>query len=554
MMCTWDTSKFLIFSDNGIPLIYYSHLTSIAIFFLLFVITFLPLRPWPKAAFRTMMLVYITWLFGDLVLWGNENINHILFFWSVVNLVEPLIFVASYIHFVSFSEKRHITMREFITFAVLLFPTLIMSFTRLSVTGFDYTNCDRNVIEGVAAYYNYFLEAVFTGLLAIAAFKQWHIRRLHNQGTGRVLLVGASLILLLLSFLAANFLGTYFEAYNISQLGHIAVPIFAALLVYVTVKFETFEPRVLIADVSTGTLLILIFSLFFIRDANTQIYIISGTFLLAVIFAYFLVSGIRKEVDTRQHIQTLATDLSKANNRLVELDKQKSEFVSFATHQLKSPLAAMRGYASLILDGDYGEISTAAREPLSRIFESTKTLANVVEGYLNISRIELGTMKYDFTPHDIRAMVSDVIAELEPNTKKAGINLSFEVNKEDDFIVQADPDKLKQVFANLIDNSVKYTPTGSVNVSVTKKQDPTKGTLVLFSVKDTGIGMSEKTIESLFHKFTRAYNANKTNIHGTGLGLFVAKEIVEAHKGHVWAESEGEGKGSQFYVELPSVK
>jgi signal transduction histidine kinase len=302
-----------------------------------------------------------------------------------------------------------------------------------------------------------------------------------------------------------------------------------------------------------GSLIVLVFSLYFIQGTIAHNYIISLSLLLTFVFSFFLVRSIRKEVELRKHIESLATSLQTSNDRLLELDKQKSEFVSFATHQLKSPLAAMRGYASLILEGDYGDIPAQAHEPLNRIFESTKTLANVVEGYLNISRIELGTMKYDFAHHDIRAMVSDVIAELKRNTEKAGITLSFDVSLQDSFVVDADPDKLKQVFMNLIDNSVKYTPSGTVKVSLTKTYHDL-GAHILFAVKDTGIGMTEKTIASLFQKFTRAYNANKTNIHGTGLGLYVAKQIVIAHRGRVWAESAGEGKGSQFYVELPSAK
>lgn len=548
MICDWSTATYLIFSENGIPLIYYSHLSSIAIFTLLIIVSFLPLKPWPKVSFRLLSAVYIFWLFGDLVLWGNDKIDNIMFFWSLVNLIEPLIFASAYIYFISFTEKRSITLREFFTMGVLFVPTFIMATTNLSVVGFDYTNCDRNVIEGIAAYYNYFIEAVFLLLMLYHSAKNIISSIKQKQIITRNLMATISLFSLLGSFLLANFLGTYFEAYSISQLGHIAVPIFAGILLFTTIRFETFEPRVILVDVCTGALIILIFSLYFVEEKVSQNYIISITLFLSIIFSYLLINGIQKEVSMRKKNEVLVKELEVANKKLVELDKQKSEFVSFATHQLKSPLAAMKGYASLILDGDYGEVAPPVHESVSRIFESAKTLANVVEDYLNISRIELGSMKYYFSNHNIKSMVEDVIAEIEPNIKKSGLKFSVDIPA-GEYTTSADPDKLKQVFMNLIDNSVKYTPTGSIVVSLRRN-----GEKILFKVEDTGIGMSEKTISSLFEKFTRAYNANKTNIHGTGLGLYVARQIVEAHHGKVWAESDGEGKGSRFFVELDVQK
>ena len=106
MNCEWDTAKFLIFSNNGIDLIYYSHFTSIAIFAALLLLTFLKLKPWPKNAFRAMAISYILWLACDLILWGNEKPDHIMFFWTIINLVEPLIFAAGYAYFVAFIGKR----------------------------------------------------------------------------------------------------------------------------------------------------------------------------------------------------------------------------------------------------------------------------------------------------------------------------------------------------------------------------------------------------------------------------------------------------------------
>ena len=277
--------------------------------------------------------------------------------------------------------------------------------------------------------------------------------------------------------------------------------------------------------------------------------IIEGSLLaISVILGIYLIRSVDKEVEVRRKIEKLATDLETANVRLTELDRQKSEFVSFATHQLRAPLTAMKGYASMILEGDMGVLSDEAKLGVSRIFDSAKTLTSIVDDYLNITRIELGTMKYAFETIDWRALIDDILGELKPNIEKSGLAFSFKVQDENtDYRITADRDKFKQVIANLIDNSMKYTPKGSVALSLSFDRPKDK---FVFKIQDTGIGVDPEVLPHLFAKWTRAGNANKTNIKGTGLGLFVAKEIITAHHGEVRAESVGEGKGSTFIVEM----
>ncbi|MEK7560265.1 MAG: GAF domain-containing sensor histidine kinase [Patescibacteria group bacterium] len=236
-----------------------------------------------------------------------------------------------------------------------------------------------------------------------------------------------------------------------------------------------------------------------------------------------------------------------SNGKLQELDKQKTEFVSFASHQLRSPLTAMKGYASLILEGDYGPIADDLKKAAQIIFDSTKTLASVVDDYLNVSRIELGQMKYDFSTFDLKDLIQSVVDELKPNVEKAGLQLGFDFKPGVDYGIKADKEKIKQVIGNIIDNSIKYTPKGRIDIGL----EISNGKIRL-SVKDTGIGISKDVIPKLFSKFSRATTANKTNMRGTGLGLFIAKEIVTAHKGKIWVNSEGDGEGSVFIVEIPT--
>ena len=303
---------------------------------------------------------------------------------------------------------------------------------------------------------------------------------------------------------------------------------------------------------------ILIGSEFFFIQSNTNKVLTAITLVFSAIMGLMIVRGVKNEIAQKEHIEKLAQNLEDSNKKLErfnerlegtneklkEVDLMKSEFVSLATHQIRGPLAAIKGYLSLMIEGDYGTVPKEFNEPLSTIFKSTDSLSHMVTDFLDVSRIDLGQMKYDLTKFDLRELVEETVKEFRPSVEAKG--LEFRVNiTTDPCLINADRTKLKQVFNNLVDNSVKYTKQGWLQVSVEKKDNK-----VIFAVKDSGVGMSAKTIASLFQRFSRAKNANETNILGTGLGLYLAKKMVEANDGRIWTESDGEGKGSQFYVEL----
>ena len=244
----------------------------------------------------------------------------------------------------------------------------------------------------------------------------------------------------------------------------------------------------------------------------------------------------------------LAQDLARANERLKELDKAKSEFVSIASHQLRSPLTSIRGYASMLAEGSFGKLTQKAQEAAARIEESAKLMAMSVEDYLNVSRIESGNMKYNLSDFNLRDMTDKICEDLRPDAMKHNLILLFRTNLSSRGIVNADVGKTNQIVHNLINNSIKYTPKGTINVFM---RDDLKKKKIYIEITDTGIGMSQETIAKLFNKFTRADNANSVNVSGTGLGLFVALKMAEQMGGNISAQSEGDGKGSTFTFELP---
>ena len=244
-------------------------------------------------------------------------------------------------------------------------------------------------------------------------------------------------------------------------------------------------------------------------------------------------------------------ELLRAQKIIEELKKSnelKDEFVSMATHQIRSPLGAIKGYISLITEGDYGVVLEELHEPLNIILKSVDTLGKTVNDFLDLSRINQGEMRYYKKDFDLADLVNEVVNEMRKQIIDTGLDLKINLSKEN-LIVHGDKAKLKHVLLNLVDNASKYTKTGFIKINLHRKNNK-----VVFSIKDSGVGIKPRTMPLLFQKFSRCIDASHTNILGTGLGLYIAKKMLEAQNGRIWAESDGENKGSQFYVELDLVK
>ncbi|HYF10615.1 MAG TPA: ATP-binding protein [Candidatus Paceibacterota bacterium] len=348
-----------------------------------------------------------------------------------------------------------------------------------------------------------------------------------------------------------NLVLPFLGIFSLNWVGQVGIVAMIMAISYAILKHHLFDVRVIATELFLFTLWMFILVRVLIAN-NVQDRIIDSTlFAATVVVGGFLIRSVLKEVEAREQIEKLALELSTANEKLKEVDRLKSEFLSMGTHQLRSPLTAVKGYASLILEGSFGKAPKAIEEAVERIYQSSRSMANTIEDFLTISRIEQNRMKYEFAVTDLGKVVKDVMAELLPNALKAGLQLTYVDDKKGPYNANIDIGKIRQVIINFLDNAMKYTPKGSITVRV-GRNDATKKILVSFV--DTGVGMTKETIERLFQRFSRATDANKVNVMGTGLGLFVAKEMVTAHKGgRVWAESEGPGKGSQFYLELDAA-
>lgn len=240
-------------------------------------------------------------------------------------------------------------------------------------------------------------------------------------------------------------------------------------------------------------------------------------------------------------------ELVSSNKKLTKLDETKDEFISMASHQLRTPLTSVKGYISMVLDGDAGEISKEQRQLLEQAFESSQRMVYLIGDFLNISRLRTGKFVLEPSEVDLARVVQEEIAQLRDSAKARGIAIRYDKPSQLPCII-ADENKLRQVMMNFMDNAMYYTLSGGhIEVELYKSH-----TGIVFKVVDSGIGVPKTEQAKLFTKFFRAPNARKQRPDGTGIGLYMAKKVVVAHGGSIIFQSR-EGKGSMFGFKLPLV-
>lgn len=272
-------------------------------------------------------------------------------------------------------------------------------------------------------------------------------------------------------------------------------------------------------------------------------------FAIAVVIGILMIRSMFREVEIENTVEELVRRLHKNNLDLKKLDIQKSEFISLASHQLRGPLSNIYGYISMLLEGDYGDVPAHLKEPMTRIYQSTSFLGFLVNDFLNVSRIDKGEMEYTIEDFDISDFLAKTVSEFSVSAQAAKLDLIREFSDDKEIMIRADKNKIKQIISNLLDNAIKYTPKGFVSVNLAQTDSE-----AIITIKDSGIGLTQKIKNQLFKKFVRDVNASKVNVTGSGLGLYVASMMAKGMDSKIWAESAGENQGTTFYVEIPLAK
>lgn len=399
----------------------------------------------------------------------------------------------------------------------------------------------------------------------------------------------------------------------LSNFSFISSIILVGFTTYAIVKNELFDIRMILTETSV---ILVIFALIvqLILSQTTTDYVVNFIILILVVYGgYLIIKSVQNEIRQKEELQVLSKQLEQANAHLKDLDAMKTEFVSLASHELLTPVSAIEGYLSMILDEHLAKVDDPkAAQYLDRIYRSSRRLARLIADMLNISRIEEGRLLVEKKDVNLNELVSQTIDELKFKAEERKQKIVFEMSNEaqnpndkkdianklrdaspvaqhDNYMTYADPDKIKEVIVNIIGNSIKYSKNpGTISISIEKAstekvkeiwgkiedqvkdqplddQESIKASVdehyrqfvgdeqLLIIVKDQGIGIPKDELTKLFKKFHRIGDYSTEESQGTGLGLYISRSLVELHHGRIWADSDGPGKGSTFTFSLPDI-
>lgn len=382
----------------------------------------------------------------------------------------------------------------------------------------------------------------------------------------------------------------FFLMYKINPFGSFGdIGIFVSLglfipftipLAYATIKYELMDIKIVFTEIMAGLVAITLFIDFVFSFLSSGLVLVtifkSIVFLIFAYLGFSLVKGVLREMKYREEIkkayevekksrkieeqarkdiqksyekekQALEIE-SKAKKELERVDKAKNQFLMATQHHLRTPLTSMRGYVDLILTGTYGKVPKRIKETLLKFEKSTQNEIKIVNELLDVSQFQLGKVVTSLKPGVIlEPIIKDITEDVSFEVERKKLYLKIERNQQTIPLIKADADKLRVALTNLVDNAIKYTEKGGITI----KLNPTDHKVQII-VKDTGMGIPKEDILNLFARiFERNEMAQKTNTTGKGIGLYLTAKIIEEHHGRIWAESDGVGKGSTFFVELP---
>lgn len=358
-----------------------------------------------------------------------------------------------------------------------------------------------------------------------------------------------------LSFLSGVLVNVIFPILGLNDLiniGSASIVFFIIFTAFAILKYRLLDIKTIIAEIVVYLILIIIFIELFISSSAYEV-VIRLILLVVMIYAgRLLIVSTQKEIRQKEELELLAHKLEQANTHLKDLDKMKDDFLSMASHELNTPLAAIEGYLSMMLEEGMGggkDLPPQTREYLNRIYTSSERLAEIVKGLLNVSRIESGRIHLIYEQAQLDEIIKQSVAEIDPKVKEKNHTVCVELPSEPLPATYCDKTRITEVVLNFLGNAIKYTDSGG-HIEIGAKQSDNH---LMAWVKDNGRGIPKDKSDRVFQKFSQV-DVLKDEVKGTGLGMYISQKFIELHKGKIWFESDGEGKGTTFFFKLPILK
>jgi signal transduction histidine kinase len=536
-----------------VGLLLYSHIPTALLALLFSGYVLLKVRDKSSIALFVVCVSFAVWCLFDIASWFSFlGSSSTMFTWSLLDLVALIMFFFSYYFLYSFITKKDLPGWQKITSILLLLPTAIWTFLGSNLSLYDLNTCEA-VENDTFARYPYFVEVVF--IISCLVFLIIQYRRTKDISFKKeILLMGSGVTSFLLFFFSSTFLVNLLAAsevstyvYNYEIYGLFGMPVLLIFLGYLVVKYKAFNLKVFGAQALILSLIALVGSQFFFIQNNTNRILTGITLLITGIIGINLIRSVKKEVEQREKIEKLVGELSVSNDKLQEVNQGQSSLIHFMNHQIKGRFGNIKNIFAELTGDDYGVMPPETIPLLKKGLDEANIGVGYVTAILRGASAENGTLQYEMKSVDLKNIVNDVAVVQRENAEKKG--LKFNLNVADgDYIISADSIQLGEAIKNLIDNSINYTPTGSVSVDLSQTDKK-----ILFKVTDTGVGITPEDRARLFKAGGRGVNSLKVNVNATGYGLVFVRGVAEAHKGRVWVESAGHDKGSTFYLELPKA-
>ncbi len=512
-------------------IVLYSHLIPVSIALLLGIFVLVKSKfSFLANLFFLFIFGFSLWLIGDIPLWGAfGTYNLVTSIWSSMDLINIIFYLFGAYFFAVLVRNKDITIWEKIIFLAAALPAVWITYTGNSIADFYQPFCEATNNEWLTNYKLYTEVAVIAYIMIVTGI---HLVRGKSSDRKQIVVVSLALIIFLTIFASTEYIASITGVYEINLYSLFVLPIFLALIIFSITNLRIFAYKSFGMQLLIYILLILVGSQFFFLESVTNKLLTILTFILSLFLGLVLARNIRKE-------EQMAVQLQIAN-------EGQETLIHFMNHQIKGYLSKARSiFAELETDEEYGPFKPEALGMLKEGDSSLKEGIEFVQDILKASNIEKGTMAYNMESLDFKEIVNEMAEDQRKGAEAKRLKYSISIES-GDYELRGDKNQLKEAVRNLINNSINYTPSGSIDINLVKIENK-----VHFTVKDTGVGLSEAVKPKLFTKGGRDKNSQSINVNSTGFGLSIVKGIVDAHHGRVWAESEGPGKGSTFTMELP---
>lgn len=532
---------------------------SVFVFALTIVLSIVVLAHNPKnrvnQIFGLILFAFALWVFTNVMVDVAKTEPQLLL-WGRLTIASPLFIPPLLVYFFSiFPSSNKKTKRiEVIIAGILMAVALAFIFfinTNLNIKSAKFINHEPGFELGIL--YLILIISAITATLTCIASSIFKLKVLSPKDKNKLKTIVLGINIAIIIGILTNILSVWININSLSGIGPALTLAVFFLTAYLILKDTQFNISIFSAEIFIIIIIILLsFEIPLNINAENQWINIIGiiAYFLVITISYLLIRNLVLENERKRQAQKLADQLESANRELKKLSELKDDFFRLAAHEINTPMTSILGYLSMILDEGIGSVDEKAEGYLKKVYFSSKRLTNVVTGFLDTIKMEAGKVKLELEETDICALIKEVTDEYEEKIKEKNNSLIFEkisLSKDGTIKIKADKSKLKEVFINIIDNAIKFTSDGYIKIACQEKERELR-----ISMEDSGHGIGEEDLKHVFDKFYQARDSGPKQNSGTGLGLYIAKVIIEMHGGTITASSEM-GKGTKFSMVLQKI-